>query len=63
MTFEIILNETSNIIEFRYSTMSGGRVAGNGLVDFVTTNAITGCATGTSCSPVSGDTILFLPSP
>ncbi len=64
LTFEIILNEGTNIIDMIYQTMTGARGAGIGLTDLAPPNQLTGCPVGTpSCVPTAGQRIRFVPIP
>ncbi len=64
-TYEVILNEAGPI-DFLYQTMTGTITRTLGLENPAGTEGIAGCpasATAYTCSPTSGYTVRFLPSP
>jgi hypothetical protein len=64
LTFEAILTETSNTIDFVYTTMTNARTSTVGLEDSTGANAIGGCAGGaTSCLPAPNSRTRFVPAP
>lgn len=64
LTFEAVLSETSNVIDFVYTTMTNARASTVGLEDSTGTNAIGGCAgAATSCAPAANSSTRFVPAP
>jgi hypothetical protein len=63
-TYSIYLNETSNVIEFVYSTMAGARLQYVGLEDQTGAQGVGGCPGGAfNCVPVTGYSVRFVPIP
>lgn len=62
---EVSINEADSSIDFLYSnvTLPSGTTATIGLENQSGTDAIGGCATGTTCSVTSSTRIRFVPSP
>ena len=64
LTYEVILSETTNTIDFVYSTMTGARAQTMGLENFTGAIGLNACPGGTgSCMPTTGQTIRFVPIP
>ncbi len=64
LTFEAILSETTNTIDFVYTTMTNARASTVGLEDSTGANAIGGCAAmATSCAPAANSRTRFVPAP
>lgn len=61
-TYEVILTEGSNVIDFVYETMSGTRAQTMGIENQTGTMGINACGTGT-CIPATGQRVRFLPIP
>jgi hypothetical protein len=62
LTYEIILNESGNTIDFVYGTMSGVRSQVMGIESPDGAMAVGGCAGGaTNCAPTTGQTVRFVP--
>ncbi len=63
-TYEIIVSETSGIIDFVYRTMTDARDSTVGLENDTGMMAIGGCAMGaTRCTPATGTATRFIPIP
>jgi len=64
-TYSIYLNETTNVIEFVYSTMNGARSQWVGLENQTGSAGISGCPGGSTynCTPVTGYSVRFVPIP
>jgi hypothetical protein len=64
-TFEVALNEGSNVIEYSYSSMTGGtRTYYVGLESHDGASGVGGCsAGGFTCRPTSGAGVRFTPTP
>ncbi|MEI8255963.1 MAG: hypothetical protein WCJ30_09865, partial [Deltaproteobacteria bacterium] len=62
LTYEVILNESTNTIDFVYRTMSGARAQTMGIENQTGTLGVNACAGGTgSCIPTAGQVIRFTP--
>jgi hypothetical protein len=63
-TFEIILNESSGIIDLAYDTMMGARPEAQGIENQTGMMGINSCPGGTGdCTPTAGQRVRFLPIP
>jgi len=64
LTYEVILNENSGVIDFVYQTMMGARTQVSGLEDPTGTMGIGGCGTTTfDCLPATNTRVRFTPTP
>jgi hypothetical protein len=62
-TYEVILNEGSNVIELVYQRMEGARVQFVGLENHSGSEGIGGCPDGAfSCAPPTGHAVRFVPT-
>jgi hypothetical protein len=62
-TYEVILSEGSNFIDFVYQTMGGSRAQTMGIEDQSGSMGINACPGGTgTCAPTAGQRIRFVPS-
>ncbi|MDP3274013.1 MAG: hypothetical protein Q8Q09_02380 [Deltaproteobacteria bacterium] len=63
-TYEIVISETSNLIDFVYGAMTGARASTVGLEDQTGMLAVGGCTAGaTNCAPLSNTSVRFSPIP
>jgi hypothetical protein len=67
LTYEVILNENSGMIDMVFQTMTGGRAQLTGLEDPTGMMGISGCVGTTpasySCLPAAGTRVRFTPTP
>jgi hypothetical protein len=64
LTYEVILSETSNFIDFVYQTIAGARGGTAGLENPAGTAAVGACPGGaTACTPTTGTRVRFQPTP
>ncbi len=64
LTYEVILSETSNTVDFVYGAMNGVRTQTAGIGDYTGAMAVGACpGGGTSCAPAAGSSVRFLPIP
>lgn len=62
LTYEAVLHEGSNVIEFLYNTMTGARSQVVGLEDRTGTRGVSVCAAGEMCSVTTGSRLRFTPT-
>lgn len=63
LTYEVILSETTNTIDFLYDTMTGATAHAVGLENQDGSAGINVCDAATTCIPTAGQRIRFTPSP
>jgi hypothetical protein len=63
LSYEVVLTETSNTIDFLYDTMMGVRAQTVGLENQDGTLGVNACGAAATCAPATGTRIRFTPSP
>lgn len=65
LTFEVVLNEGSGVIELMYGAVTGAQASTVGIENQSGTEAVSGCASPTAynCVPVSNARVRFTPAP